>query len=96
MNLGRFIVCNGIRIGPILLLLAFAFFMIKAGLGGNFTPFYFIGWVWALGAIFFLYLEFLQPEWYMRRWKVRGGHQSEKNVGKKVPPAPEPDFEVSE
>jgi len=58
-----------IGLGPVFLLMFFGCGMVDRILGGNFTPFYFVGMSLALGFIFITYLGFIQPEWFKRQVK---------------------------
>lgn len=38
-------------------------------IGGNFSPFFFIGWIFAHTGVFFIYLGFVLPNWLRKRWE---------------------------
>ncbi len=52
--------------GPLFLLLTFIFFMVDRILGGAFSPFYYIAWISAVIAIFFIYTGYVLPNWLKR------------------------------
>ncbi len=52
--------------GPLFLLLTFTFFFADRILGGAFSPFYYIAWISAVIAIFFIYTGYVLPNWLKR------------------------------
>jgi len=58
-----------IGISPLSILLVFAMFFLDRIFGGNFTPFYYTGWVWVIISMFTLYLGVIRPEWAFKKAK---------------------------
>ncbi len=56
-------------VGPVCLIGTYALFMVDAAFGGKFTPFYFAGWIVAIFAILFVYIGFIQPDWFKKRFQ---------------------------
>lgn len=58
-----------IALSPLSFLTVFIFFMLDIIEGGNFTIFYYIGWVFALVSIFTLYIGVVRPGWFINMVK---------------------------
>lgn len=58
-----------IGIGGISILMVFIFFMIDAAVGGAYSPFYYIAWVFAVLSVVMLYIGVISPDWFKERFK---------------------------
>ena len=52
-----------ISISPISILLVFVMFFLDRLAGGEYSPFYYVGWVFVVVSMFFMYLGVIRPKW---------------------------------
>ena len=58
-----------ISISPLSIMLVFVMFFLDRIKGGDFTVFYYIGWVWVAVSMFFMYLGVIRPKWAFKDQK---------------------------
>ncbi len=56
-----------IAAGPACLMVTFGLFMADSFLGANFTPLYYVAWLFALAFVVLTYLGVVQPDWLKKR-----------------------------
>ena len=56
-----------ISISPISILLVFVMFFLDRMFGGNYTAFYYVGWVFVIISMFFMYLGVIRPSWAFKK-----------------------------
>ncbi|TFG18757.1 MAG: hypothetical protein EU530_08260 [Promethearchaeota archaeon] len=59
-----------ISISPISIMMVFVMFFLDRMFGGNFTVFYYIGWVFVIISMFFMYLGVIRPKWVFKERKI--------------------------
>jgi len=59
-----------ISLSPLSILLVFVMFFIDRLFGGNFTPFYYSGWVFVIISMIFLYIGVIRPKWAFKDRKI--------------------------
>jgi hypothetical protein len=59
-----------ISISPISIIMVFVMFFLDRLFGGNFTVFYYIGWVFVIISMFFMYLGVIRPKWAFKERKI--------------------------
>ncbi len=58
-----------IAVGPVFLISTYALFLVDSFSGGKFSPFYYAAWIMAIVAVLFLYIGFVQPDWFKKRFQ---------------------------
>jgi hypothetical protein len=58
-----------ISISPISIMMVFVMFFLDRIFGGNYTPFYYAGWVFVIISMFFMYLGVIRPSWAFKEKK---------------------------
>lgn len=56
-----------IAVGGFSILLVFVFFMLDAAVGGRYSPYYYVAWVFAVISELLLYTGVIQPDWFKER-----------------------------
>ncbi|MBN2156060.1 MAG: hypothetical protein JW776_08455 [Candidatus Lokiarchaeota archaeon] len=56
-----------ISISPLSILCVFVMFFLDRIFGGNFTPFYYSGWVFVIISMVFLYIGVIRPKWAFKK-----------------------------
>jgi hypothetical protein len=52
-----------LAISPLSIMMVFVMFFLDRIFGGNFTVYYYIGWVWVIISMVFMYIGVIRPRW---------------------------------